>query len=330
MDIKSLGWGIFFKRQLIESEKTYYPARISRQNTNNYILLSEKGSSIGILPSKFKEGFKGQLPTVGDWVLVEDVEDMEPDKVTIQRILERKNLLSRKEIGEADRQQLMAANIDRVFIVSGLDGEFNPRKIERYLLLCWSLDLQPAVILNKKDLVKNSKDAVNQVKTISGDTPILCLSALNKMGISSLIQYMKPGSTSIFLGSSGVGKSSLINLVMGEETFKTGAVRTKDSKGRHTTSFRELVLTPHDSVLIDTPGMREIRIWSPDINMNRFQDILALAQRCKFNDCSHTSEPGCELKLAEENGIVSSTRLNQFKRLMNESLQNEFGNQKKY
>ena len=313
MSAKNLGWDDFFESQLNTSELGFIRARVSRQNTDSLMLLSEIGELTGVLPGKFKEHNKENLPTIGDWILATKPEHFETDKVLVQKILARKNILARTEIGQGKRRQLMAANVDRVFIVAGLDKEFNPRKIERYLLLCWSLALEPVIVLNKVDLIKNSESAIKKVSAIAGDAPILCLSTLTRMGEESFLSHLTEGSTNIFLGSSGVGKSSISNMILGQDSFLTGPVRDKDSKGRHTTSYRELVLTEQDFVIIDTPGMRGLQIWKENVSLDAFQDILDLAENCKFSDCAHLTEPDCALKKAEENGLISSERISQFR-----------------
>ena len=317
MSAKKLGWDDFFESQLNTSDLGLIRARVSRQNTDGFILLSEIGELSGVLPGKFKEKNKEDLPTIGDWVLARKPEHFQTNKVLIQRMLERKNILARTEIGHNKRRQLMAANVDRVFIVSGLDKEFNPKKIERYLLLCWSLALKPVIVLNKVDLIKNPRPAVKKVTAIAGDAPILCLSTVTRMGEKSFLSLLTAGSTNIFLGSSGVGKSSISNMILGRESFLTGPVRDKDNKGRHTTSYRELILTEQDFVIIDTPGMRGLQIWKENISLDAFTDILHLAENCKFSDCAHLSEPECALKKAEKDGLVSSERINQFRILSN-------------
>ena len=317
MNAKKLGWDNFFEDQLKTSDLSLIRARVSRQNTDHLMLLSEIGELTGILPGKFKGKEKEDLPTVGDWVLARKPEHLETSKVLIERVLARRNVLSRTEIGQEKRQQLMAANIDRVFIVSGLDKEFNPRKIERYLFLCWSLGLEPVIVLNKVDLIKNPESALKKARAIAGEVPILFLSTLTRAGEETFLSHFRAGSTNIFLGSSGVGKSSISNMIIGHENFLTGPVREKDGKGRHTTSYRELILTDHNFVIIDTPGMRGLQILRENISLDAFRDILDLTKNCKFSDCSHLSEPDCALKQAEQKGLISPQRLNQFRFLTN-------------
>ena len=317
MSAKKLGWDNFFEAQLKTSDLSLIRARVSRQNTDNLVLLSEIGELSGVLPGKFRGKNKEDLPTVGDWVLARKLEHFEENRVLIVRVLTRRNVLVRTEIGQEKRRQLMAANVDRVFIVSGLDKEFNPKKIERYLLLCWSLGLEPVIVLNKADLIQKPESALKKAGAIAGEVPILVLSALTGMGEKSFLSHFKAGSTNIFLGSSGVGKSSISNMILGRENFLTGPVREKDSKGRHTTSHRELILTDHNFVIIDTPGIRGLQILKENISLDAFQDILNLAKNCKFRDCAHISEPDCALKQAEDEGLISSQRLSQFKVLSN-------------
>ncbi len=321
MNLTKLGWNHFFQQQLTPEELGYRPARVFRQDTNQYHLLSEQGKLIGVLPGKFRREAlsKADLPTVGDWVVVSPIEGDEPGRVQIEKLLDRKSKFSRKEAGEVHDEQVVASNIDTVFIVSALDKDFNLHRIERYLLLSWTSGALPVLILNKSDVCKNIDKKVEDLQVIAMGSPIHVMSAKDNSGLDSLRQYVTPGSTCAFLGSSGVGKSTIINELLGFEKFDTGAVRSDDSKGRHTTTFREMVEASSGGMIIDTPGMREIQLWADGVYLSHsFQDIESLAASCKFSDCKHNTEPGCSIIKAIEIGDLEPERLERYFKLAKE------------
>ena len=321
MNLTVLGWSEFFARQITKAETNLSPARVFRQDTNQYHLISEQGKLIGALPGKIRQdaNSKAELPTVGDWVLTSPITGDETNRAQIERILIRKSKFSRKEAGNIHDEQVVAANIDTVFIVSALDRDFNLHRIERYLLLSWSSGALPVLILNKSDLCDDIEKKVKELRTISMDSPIHVLSAEEKSGIASIKQYMGFGLTCAFLGSSGVGKSTIINTLLGYKKFNTGEVRAGDSRGRHTTTFREMVNAYDVGMIIDTPGMRELQLWAGNVSLSHsFGDIESLAETCKFSDCTHTKEPGCSIKEAIGNGKLAPERLERYFRLANE------------
>lgn len=321
MNLIELGWSHFFQQQLSAHELALTPARVCRQDVTQFHLLSERGQLFGLLPGRLRQEArsKADLPTVGDWVVVSDIEGAETHTVQIDRLLERKSKFSRKEAGDVHDEQIVAANIDTVFVVSSLDNDFSPGRIERYLLLCWNSGALPVIILNKADLAGNADRKVAALVQIAQGTPIHVLSAITGDGLDEIRGYMKPGSTCTFIGSSGVGKSTIINTLIGYEKFDTGAVRELDSKGRHTTTFRELVVVPHAGMIIDTPGMREIQLWADSTSLAKsFVDIEQLAAQCRFNDCRHQSEPGCAVLGAIESGDLDPDRLMRYFKLARE------------
>ena len=321
MNLTELGWSPFFQQQLTPDELKLLPARVFRQDTNQYHLLSAQGKMVGVLPGKFRQEAlsKADLPTVGDWVVGSPIDSDETDRVQIEKLLERKSKFSRKEAGEVHDEQVVASNIDTVFIVSALDRDFNLHRIERYLLLSWTSGALPVLILNKSDVCKNIEKKVRDLEVIAMGSPIHVMSAKDNSGLDPLRGYLTTGSTCAFLGSSGVGKSTIINELLGYEKFDTGEVRSDDSRGRHTTTFREMVEATGGGMIIDTPGMREIQLWADNVSLaHSFQDIETLAASCKFSDCKHDTEPNCSITKAVSNGDLEPERLARYFRLSQE------------
>lgn len=243
----------------------------------------------------------------------------ESRKATIHSILPRKSKFSRQSVGGITTEQIVAANIDTVFLVSGLDGDFNPRRIERYLVLAWESGANPVILLNKADLCQNLEECLNQVENIALGVPIITISAANSQGLDALKTYLQPGKTVALLGSSGVGKSTITNQLKGEAVQKVKAVRQGDDRGRHTTTHRELIVLPNGSLIIDTPGMREIQIWASEDSLHStFEDIEILAQECRFRDCQHINEPGCAIQQALQDGKLDYSRFSSYQKLQKE------------
>jgi ribosome biogenesis GTPase len=258
------------------------------------------------------------LSAVGDWVAVKPT----PGEAagTIEAILPRRSKFSRKVAGELTEEQIVAANIDTVFIVMGLDGDYNPRRLERYLILAYESGARPVVILNKSDLADHLAEDMDEIQGLAVGIPVHAVSARERDGIDVITGYLGPGKTGALLGSSGVGKSTLVNALIGEEKFKTRDVRASDSRGRHTTRHRNLILLPgHRGLLVDTPGMRELQLWSQGEGAREtFEDVLELAQGCHFTDCRHRDEPRCAVKQAVEDGSLAADRLEGFLKLQDE------------
>jgi ribosome biogenesis GTPase / thiamine phosphate phosphatase len=242
-------------------------------------------------------------------------------KSIIQAVLPRKSKFSRKVAGERTEEQVVSANIDTVFIVSGLDGgrNFNLRRIERYLTLAWSSGATPVIVLNKVELCPDVDSYVQSIEHIAPGISIHPVSARKRIGLDALKNYLPKGSTGAFLGSSGVGKSALINSLLGEEKQETGEVRPDDHTGRHTTTKRELILLPSGGIMIDTPGMREIQMWAAEEDLQgTFHDIEILAKGCRFSDCGHNRESGCAVRESIDQGDLDPTRLESYQKLQKE------------
>ena len=260
----------------------------------------------------------GLLPAVGDWVvLAEAIPTSGP--AIIESILPRRSAISRKVKGKAAQVQVIAANVDTVFLVSGLDGDFNLRRIERALVAVWDTGARPVVVLTKSDLSKDVAEKVQAVEAIAAGVAVHAVSAREGVGIDALAPYRKRGSTIALLGSSGVGKSTLVNRLLGWDRQDTGGVREHDSRGRHTTTKRELIVLPEGGVLVDTPGLRELQLWEGEGGLDAvFADVTAGEGSCRFRDCSHTEEPGCAVRAAWAAGGVTPERVESYRKLQKE------------
>lgn len=255
------------------------------------------------------------LPAVGDWVVVE----MHDEEARILAVLPRISVFSRKMAGKRTDEQVVGANVDMVWIVSPVDADRNATRIERYLTLVWDSGASPAVVLTKADLSAAPEMVVADLGKRLVAVPIHVVSALDGTGVDELARYLAPGTTTALLGPSGAGKSTLINRLAGEEVMKTADVRESDGKGRHTTTHRQLILLPAAGLVLDTPGLRELQLWSGEEGLERgFADIEELAAGCRFSDCSHESEPGCAVQDAIACGEVTSERFESFRKLQKE------------
>jgi len=328
MNLNELGWNNFFddnfNRIKIEGQKA---ARVTGEQRNLYRVMSEDGELTAEVSGKlrYRSQSRADFPAVGDWVVIEPVTD--ESKAVIRAVLPRKSAFSRKAVlsggmpdtgGKTD-EQILAANIDTVFLVSGLDGDFNIRRIERYVTIAWDSGATPVIVLNKIDLCDDLEATIEQVETVVFGVDILPVSATDGAGLEEINAFLSAGRTAVFLGSSGVGKSSIINALLGEERLKVQAVRDYDKRGRHTTTHREMIVIPGGGIVIDTPGLREIQIWLDEEGIKRtFPDIEALAMQCRFSDCRHQTEPGCAVKAAIKNGELDEGRYNNYLKLQKE------------
>ncbi len=319
-DLHKLGWNPFFA-QAFEPFKgdEPLPARVAVQHKGHYLLYSELGELQGKVTGRLRHraGSTKDFPAVGDWVVIR----ARPDEgaATITSILPRRTKFSRKVAGPTTEEQIVAANIDKVFIVAGLDEDFNPRRIERYLVLAAESGAEPVIVLNKADLCDDLPDVLNEVQTIAGGAPVLVTSVVRNEGLDQLAASIKEGETGTLLGSSGVGKSSIVNHLLGVDHLVTREVRAADSRGRHATTHRELVLLPTGGMLIDTPGMRELQLWGETSAVTEsFDDIEELIATCKFTNCRHETEPGCAVRQALDDGNLDSARFASFQKLQKE------------
>ena len=258
-----------------------------------------------------------QLPAVGDWVVVR--QEGEDSTGLIQEVLPRKSKFSRKEAGEVTEEQIVAANIDTVFLVMSLNRDFNIRRLERYLVMAWDSGANPVLVLTKADLCEDLEGRLQDVAGAAPGVPVVVTSAVTGQGLPELAQHCPLGTTAALLGSSGAGKSTLINHLLGEQRQWVQDVRTDDQRGRHTTTHRELFVMNHGGIVIDTPGMRELQLWDSEEGLDTaFHDVEELAAECQFADCQHSSEPHCAVKQALEHGTLSLERFESYKKLQAE------------
>lgn len=256
---------------------------------------------------------RAELPAVGDWAAIRIIGDGE---AIVHTVLPRRTKFSRRAAGTREDEQVMAANVDTALIVCGLDGDFNIRRIERYLTLVHESGAAPVIVLSKADLCEDTDQRIREVRTAARGTPVVPISSVSDDGIAQLLPFIATGKTFVLLGSSGAGKSTLLNRLLGEERQRTAAVRESDSRGRHTTTHRELVILPSGAILIDTPGMRELQLWAQRESLDQtFDEIAVLAARCRYRDCAHMSENGCAVRQALESGELDAARFESYQKL---------------
>ncbi|MEA5626811.1 ribosome small subunit-dependent GTPase A [Nostoc sp. UHCC 0251] len=320
MNLDCLGWSDFFTHSFAPySQQGFNVGRVAIEYRNTYIVYSEQGELIAEVAGKLRhQATQPQdFPAVGDWAIVQARES--EGRATIHGILPRKSKFSRKIAGSKTEEQIVAANVDTVFLVCGLDSDFSLRRIERYLILAWESGANPVIVLNKADLCNSLDEYISEVEAVAIGVPILVLSATTNQGLDALKSYLQAGQTVALLGSSGVGKSTITNQLKGASVQAVQSVRRGDDRGRHTTTNRELILLPTGGLIIDTPGMREIQIWAGDESLQgTFADIETLAAECRFRNCQHNNEPGCAVQEALLKGELDYSRFLSYQKLQKE------------
>lgn len=295
------------------------PGRVAIQHRGAYVLSTPEGEVWAELPRRLlraSEEDGGSLPAVGDWVGYRGL--AVGDRAAVEVVLARRSAFSRKAAWLEAREQVVAANVEVVFIVQGLPLDVNARRLERYLATAWESGATPVIVLTKADLVHDLEPYLGEVEAVAFGVPVHAVSNVTGDGIEALRAYAEPGRTVALIGSSGVGKSTLVNTMLGADVLETRTLRA-DGQGRHTTTRRELVLLPGGGVVLDTPGMRELQLWEADSGLEQaFADVEELAARCRFSDCGHASEPGCAINEALETGALPADRWESYLALQRE------------
>lgn len=291
------------------------PARVVLEHTHIYRVVTADGETLARVSGRLRHHAtsRADFPAVGDWVVLEPVSNGD---ARIHAVLPRISRFSRRAAGDANEEQVVAANIDTIFLVGGLDRDFNPRRLERYLVVGWESGATPVIVLNKADLVDDPQPFVNEVQALAPGVDVHAVSTRTPGSLDVLKQYLGFGRTAALLGSSGVGKSSIVNKLVGYDLLRTQDVRVTDSRGRHTSTSRQMVLLDSGGILIDTPGMRELQLWETgETALEAFRDIHDLAASCRFRDCRHLQEPGCAVREAVASGQLPQARYDSFQKL---------------
>ena len=315
-DLTNLGWSEFFEANFESYAAHGYSAgRVALEHKNSYRVYTQHGDVLAQISGRLRHETQNRsdLPAVGDWVVISSG----PERVLIHAVLPRRTCFTRKTAGARSEAQIVGANIDTVFLLSSLNQDFSLRRIERYLVIAWESGANPVIVLSKSDLCERVDDVISEVQTVARGVQIHAVSVVTGDGLDDLAQYFKRGQTVALLGSSGVGKSTLINHLAGIDHLKVQTVREHDDRGRHTTTHRELVLLPDGGLVLDTPGMRELQLWEGDLQFV-FDDIEAIARRCYFGDCRHEDEPRCAIREALEAGTIELERYESYEKLQKE------------
>ncbi|WP_432404678.1 ribosome small subunit-dependent GTPase A [Wukongibacter sp. M2B1] len=319
IDLDAWGLSKAISKELEEKYNGYYLGRVIEEHRNLYKIITEDGGIIGRVSGKmvYEANDRVDYPAVGDWVVLDRLGD-ENGIAIIKGVLTRKSKFSRKIAGKKSDEQIIASNIDTIFICMSLNHDFNLQRLERYTSLAWNSGAIPVVLLTKSDLCSDVDEKIQEVMEVSPGVDIYAVSSLNEVGIKDIEKYISFGKTVSFVGSSGVGKSTLINHFLGFEKQDIGEIRN-DDRGKHTTTYRELMIAPSGGILIDTPGMREIHLLDDSDGVDSsFSDIEELADQCRFSNCSHTNEPGCVVRAAIEEGELSERRFDNYLKLRRE------------
>lgn len=316
--LENFGWNDFFEQQQTPETRQLTLGRVIAQHRNAYTVATALGDYQADVSGKFfyENARSDDFPAVGDWVAADCTH---ASSVQIKHVFERKTKLSRKEAGKSEREQIIAANIDTIFVMSSLNNELNIRRIERYLAVVFESGAQPVVLLTKSDLFAESDELLSNMQRDFPHIAMHAISSLQQTGLSELSSFFVRSHTLACIGSSGVGKSTFINALLNQAVQDTGGIRETDSKGRHTTTHRELFVLPSQAMIIDTPGLRELQIWSAHNGIDEtFEDIAELALLCRFKDCKHENEPECAIQDALQNQTLEAGRYQSYQKLLRE------------
>ena len=318
INMKKYGFPEVFSNQTLQNSHLE-PARILSQEKGFYRIITDKGEKLAEVSGKFRfqTTILSDYPAVGNFVLVNWNES--GNSSIIESLLPRKSAFIRKAAGEPQQEQIVAANIDTVFLCMALNHDFNLRRLERYISIAWDSGAMPVVVLTKSDLCDDLEQKLSEVSSVAFGVDVLVTTSTEENGYKVLLPFISEGKTIAFIESSGVGKSTLINRLLGKDQLKTNGLRN-DDKGRHTTTHRELFLLPSGGMVVDTPGMREFGMWDNDTGIEKtFADIEELAAQCKFRNCTHTNEPGCAIRSALEMGELEMNRWQSYQKLKAEN-----------
>jgi len=320
LQLSALGWNAFFENEWQQMQQEGRAlGRVVLEHKGMYKIAAEHGELLAEVAGKmrFTAAGRGDYPAVGDWVVVSP--RYEEGRATIHSVLTRKTKFSRKIAGNTVEEQIVAANVDTIFLVNALNKDFNIRRLERYLILAWESGANPVIVLSKADLCEDVEDKIAEIENVAFGVPILPISSLLGEGMEQFDPYIQEGQTVALLGSSGAGKSSIVNRLTGQTMMLVQDVREGDDRGRHTTTHRELVKLPQGGLIIDTPGMRELGLWESESGLSdTFGDVDEWAQGCRFADCQHKDEPGCAVQAAILSGELDRSRYDSFLKLQKE------------
>jgi ribosome biogenesis GTPase / thiamine phosphate phosphatase len=317
--LTELGWNSYFAAMWAEqNDGGWAPARVVSQQRGLWRIAGDFGERWAEPSSKLRVAAEaqGDWPAVGDWIAAELFGE---EHAFIHGILPRRGCFARKAPGKRIEEQVIAANIDTAFLVVSLDGDFSPRRLERYLAQCWESEVKPVIVLNKADECSDAAGLVADAERVAASAPVLSVSARTGRGMDELDRFLAPGQTIVLLGSSGVGKSTLVNRLLRQDVQAVQPTRETDGKGRHTTTSRQLLRLPSGALIIDTPGLREIALWDAETGVAQaFADIEEFAANCRFRDCEHENEPGCAVRKALAAGVLDEERVASLKKLERE------------
>lgn len=313
------GWNDFFEANFYElGQQGYVPGRIALGYNQFYRVHTDSGELLAEITGKVKHeaASRADLPAVGDWVALRLIEQ---GKATIHAVLPRRSKFARKTKGSKTEEQVVGANIDTIFLATSLNQDFNPRRVERYLTIAWDSGATPVVLLTKTDLCDDLEEKVAAIETVANGAPVHAVCSIKGEGLDELEKYLASGKTVALIGSSGVGKSTLINRLIGHERQLVKEVREQDDRGKHTTRHRELILMPNGGLMLDTPGMRELQLWDAEEGIETtFEDIEEIAANCHFSNCRHETEPRCAVRKALEDGLLATERLENYVKMHKE------------